>query len=117
MTERQVDAEAEVQTDANMDKPADPLFIPAKVGLDQCTQIQDGDLWSTFQKAVKAKGAKWVKLKEVKGHATDEMVGAGKVEMHENIGSDKSDTTVDKGATKEDERLNDLADLYSHRQR
>ena len=79
--------------------------------------MKDGDLWEQFQKTVEAKGPKWVKLRKVKGHATDEMVDEGKVEGHEKLGNDKADISADKGATEEDRRLNDFADLYSHRQR
>ncbi|XP_028275747.1 radial spoke head protein 3 homolog [Parambassis ranga] len=37
--------EAEAQTDAFLDKPATPLFIPAKSGKDAETQIEDGELF------------------------------------------------------------------------
>ncbi|XP_058469738.1 radial spoke head protein 3 homolog isoform X1 [Solea solea] len=35
----------ECQTDAFLDKPATPLFIPAKTGKDVATQIEDGELF------------------------------------------------------------------------
>ena len=80
-------------------------------------QFQDGDLWETFHKAVEAKGPRWVRLRKVKGHATDDMVKAGKVQEHEKLGNDKADVNADKGAIEDDKRLHDLADHYSHRQR
>ena len=57
-----------------------------------------------------------MKLRKVKGHATDEMVDEGKVEGHEQLGNDKADVNADKGAYEEDKRPNDLVDLYSHMQ-
>ncbi|KAK3562277.1 hypothetical protein QTP86_033344 [Hemibagrus guttatus] len=39
------DASVECQTDAFLDKPATPLFIPAKSGKDAATQIEDGELF------------------------------------------------------------------------
>ncbi|KAM3859846.1 radial spoke head protein 3 homolog [Diretmus argenteus] len=36
---------AEYQTDAVLDKPATPLFIPAKSGKDVATQIEEGELF------------------------------------------------------------------------
>ncbi|KAM3876119.1 radial spoke head protein 3 homolog B-like [Diretmus argenteus] len=36
---------AECQTDAVLDKPATPLFIPAKSGKDVATQIEEGELF------------------------------------------------------------------------
>ena len=38
------EADVQVQTDAFLDRPPTPLFIPAKTGLDTATQIQDGDV-------------------------------------------------------------------------
>lgn len=34
----------ECQTDAFLDKPATPLFIPAKSGKDAATQIEEGEV-------------------------------------------------------------------------
>ncbi|MCJ8737905.1 hypothetical protein PDJAM_G00029380 [Pangasius djambal] len=39
------DASVECQTDAFLDKPATPLFIPAKSGKDAATQIEEGELF------------------------------------------------------------------------
>ncbi|XP_051510821.1 radial spoke head protein 3 homolog [Myxocyprinus asiaticus] len=39
------DASVECQTDMFLDKPATPLFIPAKTGRDVATQIEDGELF------------------------------------------------------------------------
>lgn len=35
------------QTDAFLDKPASPLFIPAKIGKDVGTQIEEGEVEDT----------------------------------------------------------------------
>jgi hypothetical protein len=60
------------------------------------SQFQDGDLWERFQRAVEAKGPRWVRLRKVKGHATDEMVSAGNVQEHERLGNNKADANADK---------------------
>lgn len=38
------EVDVDVQTDAFLDRPPSPLFIPAKTGIDQATQIQNGDV-------------------------------------------------------------------------
>jgi len=45
LTERIVEFEAETQTDFLLDRPASPLFMPAKNGVDIQTQIEEGDLF------------------------------------------------------------------------
>ncbi len=35
----------QTQTDAFLDRPATPLFVPAKMGVDATTQIEAGDLF------------------------------------------------------------------------
>merc|ERR1719359_1752971 len=45
LTERTVEFEAETQTDFLLDRPPSPLFMPAKVGVDVDTQIEEGDLF------------------------------------------------------------------------
>merc|ERR1719409_2367967 len=45
LTERTVEFEAETQTDFLLDRPPSPLFMPAKVGIDIDTQIEEGDLF------------------------------------------------------------------------
>jgi len=42
---RLVEVDIETQTDAFMDRPASPLFVPMKTGVDTDTQIYDGDLF------------------------------------------------------------------------
>merc|ERR1719428_2512709 len=44
-TERTVEFEAETQTDFLLDRPPSPLFMPAKVGVDIETQIEEGELF------------------------------------------------------------------------
>ena len=45
LTDRPIELDAETQTQAFMDRPASPLFVPARTGLDVVTQISPGDLW------------------------------------------------------------------------
>jgi len=45
LTDRLVEVDIETQTDAFMDRPASPLFVPMKTGVDTDTQIYDGDLF------------------------------------------------------------------------
>merc|ERR1712226_680240 len=45
LTERTVEFEAETQTDFLLDRPPSPLFMPAKIGVDIATQIEDGELF------------------------------------------------------------------------
>lgn len=45
LTERTVEFEAETQTDFLLDRPQSPLFMAAKVGCDQGTQIEHGELF------------------------------------------------------------------------
>ena len=39
------EAESGTQTDAFMDRPPTPVFVPAKIGVDKATQIQQGELF------------------------------------------------------------------------
>ncbi|XP_029940716.1 radial spoke head protein 3 homolog isoform X1 [Salarias fasciatus] len=45
LSEVLVSENAECQTDAFLDRPASPLFVPAKSGKDVATQIEEGDLF------------------------------------------------------------------------
>ena len=45
ISDRPQEAEAETQTDAFMDRPPSPLYVPKKTGLDKETQIYEGDLF------------------------------------------------------------------------
>jgi len=45
ITDRVEEAEAQTQTDAFLDRPPTPLFVPAKTGVDVATQIEEGDLF------------------------------------------------------------------------
>ena len=42
-----VATDIECQTDAFLDRPASPLFIPAKSGEDVATQIEEGEVGQT----------------------------------------------------------------------
>lgn len=44
LSDRVEEADIDVQTDAFLDRPPSPLFIPAKTGKDVATQIYDGDV-------------------------------------------------------------------------
>ena len=45
LTDRPIEIDSETQTQAFMDRPASPLFVPARTGQDVVTQILPGDLW------------------------------------------------------------------------
>ncbi|XP_013061487.1 radial spoke head protein 3 homolog B-like isoform X1 [Biomphalaria glabrata] len=45
LSDRVEEADQECQTDAFLDRPPSPLFIPAKTGIDVATQIYEGDLF------------------------------------------------------------------------
>lgn len=44
ITDRVEETEIGTQTDAFLDRPPTPLFVPAKTGLDVATQIEEGDV-------------------------------------------------------------------------
>lgn len=52
LSDRVEEADIECQTDAFLDRPPTPLFVPAKTGMDVATQIYEGDvsmlLWFFF---------------------------------------------------------------------
>lgn len=45
ITDRPLERDAETQTLPFMDRPASPLFVRAKIGIDITTQIEDGELF------------------------------------------------------------------------
>lgn len=45
LSDRVEEADVDCQTDAFLDRPPSPLFVPAKTGMDVATQILDGDLF------------------------------------------------------------------------
>ncbi|NXU51390.1 RSPH3 protein, partial [Turnix velox] len=45
ISDRITEVDTECQTDAFLDRPATPLFIPAKTGKDVATQIEEGELF------------------------------------------------------------------------
>jgi len=45
LTDRVEEADVDTQTDAFLDRPPSPLFIPAKTGVDVATQILEGELF------------------------------------------------------------------------
>ena len=62
ITDRVEEAEVQTQTDAFLDRPPTPLFVPAKTGVDVATQIEEGEV-ST---------AVWVKVASVPDPRTRE---------------------------------------------
>ena len=44
ITDRVEEADVCIQTDAFLDRPPTPLFVPAKTGVDVSTQIEEGDV-------------------------------------------------------------------------
>lgn len=45
LSDRVEEADVEIQTDAFLDRPPSPMFVPAKTGKDFATQILEGDLF------------------------------------------------------------------------
>ena len=43
-SDRVEEVDVDVQTDAFLDRPPSPLFIPAKTGVDKATQILEGEV-------------------------------------------------------------------------
>ena len=52
ITDRVEETEVGTQTDAFLDRPPTPLFVPAKTGMDVATQIQEGDVSCACQQYV-----------------------------------------------------------------
>lgn len=52
LSDRVEEVDVDVQTDAFLDRPPSPLFIPAKTGVDQATQVLEGELFD-FDREVK----------------------------------------------------------------
>lgn len=46
LTDRPLEFEKDTQTDAQMDRPPPPLFVPAKSGTDADTQVEPGELFN-----------------------------------------------------------------------
>lgn len=46
LTDAPQETDAEAQTDAFLDRPATPLYVPLKVGADAATQIEVGELFN-----------------------------------------------------------------------
>lgn len=46
ITDRVEEADVTTQTDAFLDRPPTPLFVPAKTGVDVATQIEEGELFN-----------------------------------------------------------------------
>lgn len=44
ISDRITEVDTECQTDAFLDRPPTPLFIPAKTGKDVATQIEEGEV-------------------------------------------------------------------------
>lgn len=49
MSDVTVTSDMDCQTDAFLDKPATPVFIPAKTGKDVGTQIEEGEVGDPIQ--------------------------------------------------------------------
>ena len=48
LSDRVEEADVETQTDAFLDRPLSPLYIPAKTGVDVATQILEGEVRKLF---------------------------------------------------------------------
>ena len=56
LSDRVEEADVETQTDAFLDRPPSPLFIPAKSGVDVATQILEGEV--SYEVKAKSSGKK-----------------------------------------------------------
>jgi len=52
LSDRVEEVDVDVQTDAFLDRPPSPMFVPAKTGIDVATQILDGEV-SLFKQVLK----------------------------------------------------------------
>ena len=77
--------------------------------------MHDGDLWEMFAKAAEARGPGCTNISKAKGHATQEMVGEGKVHKKEKKGNDQADTGEETGTVTMQIVTQTLADIYSWR--
>lgn len=57
LSDRVEEADVECQTDAFLDRPPSPLFVPAKTGMDTATQIFEGDVSYKIQNYVICNGS------------------------------------------------------------
>jgi hypothetical protein len=57
LTDRMPEASVDTQTDAFMDRPQTPLYVPQKSGIDAETQILEGDLFD-FDFEVRSGGSR-----------------------------------------------------------
>jgi len=48
LTDHVEEMDVSCQTDAFLDRPPSPLFVPAKTGLDVTTQVYDGDVRTSY---------------------------------------------------------------------
>lgn len=61
LSDRVEEADVEVQTDAFLDRPPSPMYVPAKTGVDITTQILEGDV-SIISIPILAIELRWVSL-------------------------------------------------------
>ena len=79
--------------------------------------MRGGDLWETFAEMVKRRGPHSVTITKVKGHATDEMVAEGKVELEDKRGNDQADGAAGRGATTSQAKVQAFGTMYCKRQK
>ena len=77
--------------------------------------VSDGDLWSHFEAAVKAKGPNSIRISWVKGHADQAHIEAGLTTTAHKVGNDRADLVADKGVLVHGEDVVTIARLFTSR--
>ena len=62
LTDRVEEVDIQTQTDAFLDRPPTPLFIPAKTGIDVATQIMEGEVCTFINPFIENNFAAWLDL-------------------------------------------------------
>lgn len=78
LTDRPLELSIETQTDAIMDRPASPLFVPAKSGIDVDTQVVVGDLFDFDLEVMSGTKRRTGDIKKRGNSMSDDHVGGGK---------------------------------------
>ena len=76
---------------------------------------RDGDLWHLYFQHATAKSATAITITKVKGHATDNMVETGQVQIQDKVGNDKADEAADEGVALFGDPLVKLSKCYTER--
>lgn len=78
LTDKPLELSADTQTDAIMDRPASPLFVPAKSGIDVDTQVIVGDLFDFDLEVIRGTKRRIGDIKKRGGNSvSNDHVGSG----------------------------------------